>query len=187
MFDQLSQIAPTALGSWVGYSSWREYFDFVAQVLDKKAEAAAVWKAYDQRVSEIKAALDRQSQKKKVTFVYAYGSDMTIDAENSFVGSIFADLGLSQPDYPPTEDGTIALSEELLPMLDADILFVGAYSADARETLSVWERKPLWQQLKAVQAEQVYTVDTDIWRGENPIAAQRVIDELFEHFVKESA
>ena len=188
VFKQLSQIAPTALGSWVGYSSWREYFDFVAQTLGRENEAAVVWDDYAQHISDLKTALSKQVKDKKLTMIYSYGNGMTIDAENSFIGSIFADLDLSQPDYPPTEDGTITLSEELMPTIDADILFVSQYNnAESEATWTEWQKKPLWQQLKAVKAGQVYTVDADIWRGGNPIAAEQVLDELFEYLVKESA
>ncbi|MES1026284.1 TonB-dependent receptor [Gloeocapsa sp. BRSZ] len=39
IYPLLSQISPTALGHWYGSATWQEYFDFVAEALDKKAEA----------------------------------------------------------------------------------------------------------------------------------------------------
>ncbi len=182
-FEPLSQIAPTALGEWKGYSSWREHFDFVARILGKENAAEEVWADYSQRISELKAALDNQLTNKKVTSLYSYAGGMTIDAENSFIGSILSDLGIRQPDYPATEDGTIALSEELLPTIDADILFFSIYDEASKQTLANWEKKPLWQQLKAVQSNQVYVVDADIWRAGNPIAANLIIDDLFKHLI----
>lgn len=187
IFDKLSQIAPTALGPWEGYSSWREYFDFVARTLGKEDKAEAVWAGYEQHISEIKKSLDAQLKDPKVTAIYAYGDGMTIDAENSFVGSIFTDLGLRQPDYATTEDGTISLSEELIPTIDADFLFVSVYNLESEKILAEWEQKPLWNQLQAVQAGQVYVVDANVWRGGNPIAADLVLDDLFTYLVKESA
>lgn len=189
IFSQLSQIAPTALGEWEGYSAWREYFDFVARIVDKEDKAKTVWADYDKRIDSFKASMPPQLTDQIVTSIYAYGGAMTMDTETSFVGSILADMGLRQsefvsPDAP--DESTVSVSEEILPNLDADILFVNVYDTESEELLAEWERKPLWQQLKAVKANQVYVVDANIWRAGNPIAAHLVIDDLFRLLLQQS-
>ena len=184
VFDQLSQIAPTALGEWSGFPSWREHFDFVARVLIKEDEARQVWSNYSQKVDEIKNALSVQLQEMEVTVAYACCGTISIDAENSFAGSILGDIGIRRPaGQEPTDNGIIILSEELIPQMDADVIFVSAFDTDSEQVLADWRQKPLWRQLRAVQTGQVYVVDYDIWRGGNPIAANLVLDDLLNYLL----
>lgn len=186
IFKQLSQIAPTALGRWNGYPTWHEHFNFVANVLDKEDEAKQVWEAYKQKIDKIRAALGNQLQDVEVSVIYAYDDTITIDAENSFAGSILADIGIHQPKaQAAVEDGIIVLSEELIPKIDADIVFVSIYDTESEQILEDWQQKPLWNQLRAVQTGQVYVVDANIWRAGDPIAADLVTDDLFKYLVKE--
>lgn len=188
IFQQLSQIAPTALGNWDGYPSWREYFDFVANVLDREDEAKQVWDQYTQKVEAIQTALGNQLQNIEVSVVYACCGTITIDAENSFAGSILDDIGIRRPDnHAAVEGGIIILSEELIPEMDADVLFVAVYDEESEQILEDWQQKPLWNQLRAVQKGQVYVVDTGIWRGGNPIAADLMLDELFQDLIEDRA
>ena len=181
IFQQLSQIAPTALGNWRGFPFWREHFDFVASVLGEEDEAAKVWENYFQKVANIQATLGNKLQDTEISVIYAYGVNITIDAENSFAGSILADIGLRRPDgHAAVDRGIIGLSEERITQIDADILFVSVYDEDSEKLLAEWQQKPLWKQLKAVQNNQVYVVDADIWRGGNPIAADLMLDELLQ-------
>lgn len=182
IFQQLSQIAPTALGNWRGYPSWREHFEFVANVLGKEDEAAKVWEKYDQKVKGVQAALENQSQDMEVSVIYAWaGAGIIIDAENSFAGSILADVGFRRPEsHAAVDGGTIRISEERIPEIDSDILFVSVFDSDSEKVLAEWQQKPLWNQLKAVQNDQVYVVNGEIWRSGNPIAANLVLDELLQ-------
>lgn len=181
IFQQLSQVAPTALGTWNGYPDWRKYFNFVANVLGKEDEAAKVWENYFQKVDNIQATLGNKLQDTEVSVIYAYGVDITIDAENSFAGSILADIGLRRPESQAAVDGgIIMISEERIPDIDSDILFASVYDPDSEKLLAEWQQKPLWKQLKAVQSNQVYVVDANIWRGGNPIAANLMLDELLQ-------
>lgn len=157
IYSQLSQIAPTAVGEWNGYPSWREYFDFVASVLGKESEAKVVWDNYNSRIKELKNALG-DSQDLEISLAYAYGNKITMDAENSFAGSILADLGIRRPKSQAVADGgIIPLSEERISDLDADILFVSIFDEESEQILTDWQQKPLWNQLQVVQSKQVYT------------------------------
>jgi iron complex transport system substrate-binding protein len=185
IFKELSQIAPTALGNWNGFPTWREYFDFIASTLNKKDKAKQTWDSYEQKIDEIKAALGNQLQEFEVSVVYACCGTITIDTENSFAGSILADIGIRRPKgHSVVEDGTIILSEERISEIDADILFVSVYDAESEKILADWRQKPLWNHLKAVQKGQVYVVNYDIWRGGNPIAANLLISDLFKYLVE---
>ena len=186
IYSQLSQIAPTAVGEWSGYPDWREYFNFVARVLGKENEAKMIWNNYDRRIEELKTALGDNLQDIKVLFAYACCGVISIDTENSFSGSIMKDVGIRRPEsHAAVADGLIILSEERIPDIDADILFLSVdRDEESAQILANLQQKPLWNQLKAVQNKQVYIVNHSIWRGGDPIAANLVIDDLYKYLVK---
>lgn len=187
IYPELSQIAPTAVGKWSGYPDWREYFNFVARVLGKENEAKTVWNNYDRRIEELKTALGSSLQDIEVSFAYACCGVISIDTENSFSGSIMKEIGIRRPkSHAAVADGLVILSEERIPDIDADILFLSVYNdEESAKILANLQQKPLWNQLKAVQNQQVYFVNHDIWRGGNPIAANLVIDDLYKYLVEQ--
>ncbi|MEM9274137.1 MAG: iron-siderophore ABC transporter substrate-binding protein [Cyanobacteria bacterium P01_F01_bin.143] len=186
IFSQLSQIAPTAVGQWTGYPDWREYFDFVAHVLGKEKEAQVVWASYNQRINQLKIEIGDHLQDMEISLAYLYGNGITIDAGNSFAGSILEDLGIRQAKIQvAVSGGVIPLSEERLDYLDTDILFLSVYRDEESENgLTNLQKKPLWNQLQVVQNQQVYVVDPSIWRGGHPLAANLLLDELEEYLLK---
>ncbi|MEO1006713.1 MAG: iron-siderophore ABC transporter substrate-binding protein, partial [Cyanobacteria bacterium J06638_38] len=185
IYRQLSQIAPTALGEWNGYPSWREYFDFVARVLGKEDKANAVWSDYNRRIEELKTAVGNNLQDLEISLAYACCGTITMDAENSFAGSILADLGIRRPKSQVIGDGIIPLSEERLSDLDGDILFMSVYDQESKDILTDWQQKPLWNQLQVVQNKRVHVVDAGIWRAGDPLAANLVIDDLYKYLVEQ--
>lgn len=184
IYEQLTKIAPTAMGEWQGNPSWREHFDFVAHILGKEEEAKGIWRHYDERIDEFQQALGDRFKNLEVSTIYAYSGRMTVDVRNSFSGSIFSDIGIQQPlSHSSNTDGTLVLSEEKMSEIDADVLFVNVYDSESKKLLDEWQKKPLWKQLKVVQLGRVYVVDANFWRGGNLIAANLVIDDLFEYLV----
>lgn len=188
IYSQLSQIAPTVLDDWVGYPSWKDHFNFVAEVLGKTEAAEQVWKHYHQRIQELRTALGDRLQHLEVSFVHTCCGTVDIDLKNSFIGSILDDAGLRRP--PPQnateEDGIVLLSEERLMDIDGDILFVATYDDESTRTLEELKRKPLWNNLRAVQQGRVYRVDYSVWRGGNTLAANAVINDLFKYLVEDA-
>lgn len=185
-YQQLSQIAPTVVDDWQGYPSWKEHFNFVAEVLGQTEAAKQIWANYEQRIQKLRAALGDQYREIEVSYVYLCCGGISIDLKNSFSGMILDEVGLSRP---PTQDlendsGLVILSEELLTDMDGDVIFISVDEDDDSENmLKQLKQKPLWNKLKAVQQGRVYTVNLQTWRGGNPLAAYAVIDDLFKYLV----
>lgn len=188
IYSQLAQIAPTVVDDWEGYPSWRKHFDFVANVLGKEEVAEQVWSNYYQRIQSLKAALNNNPQAVEVSFVHTCCGTIDIDGENSFNGSILADVGLRRPPAQavPINGGIIKLSEERLMDIDGDVLFVAADGEEAAQEMLEVKQNPLWQKLRAVQNNRVYPVNYPTWRGGNPLAAEGVIDDLFKYLVEDA-
>ncbi|PSB23101.1 iron-siderophore ABC transporter substrate-binding protein [filamentous cyanobacterium CCP2] len=185
IYPQLSQIAPTVADDWEGYPSWREHFNFVAEVLGKTEEAEQVWENYHQRIDSLKAALGERVQELEISFVHICCGTIDVDLQNSFNGSILADVGVRRPSAQavPIAGGITSLSEERLMDIDGDILFVATDGEESTQKLESLKQNPLWKNLRAVQQNQVYPVNYPTWRGGNPLAADAVIDDLFRYLV----
>ena len=185
IYNQLSQIAPTVVDNWEGYPSWRDHFDFVAEVLGKTEEAKRVWANYHQRIDSLKAALGDRLQDLEVSFVHICCGTLDIDLKNSFNGSILADVGVQRPPAQavPIAGGITSLSEERVMDIDGDILFVATDGEESTQKLAKPKENPLWKNLRAVQQNRIYPVNYPTWRGGNPLAADAVIDDLFKYLV----
>jgi iron complex transport system substrate-binding protein len=186
--EKLAQIAPTVVDDWDGYPSWKEHFDFVAKTLGKTAVAEQVWEGYDQHIQALKIALGDTYENQAISVARICCNALASDVENSFSGIILEDAGLRRPQSQGKADGGLVFfSEELLTELDGDIMFVILdEDEDSKQLFEQLQRKPLWNQLKAVQQEQVYVVNLATWRGGNPLAADAMIDDLFKYLTKET-
>ncbi|WP_416669915.1 ABC transporter substrate-binding protein [Egbenema bharatensis] len=185
IYNQLTQIAPTVVDEWEGYPSWREHFDFIADVLGKSESAEQVWSHYYQRIESLKTALGDRTQDLEVSFVHSCCGTIDLDLKNSFNGSILADAELRRPPAQsvPIAGGIVSISQERLMDVDGDVLFVATDGDEATQKIANLQRNPLWQRLRAVQNDRVYPVNYPTWRGGNPLAADAVIDDLFKYLV----
>jgi len=186
VYKQLSQIAPTLLHDWEGFSSWKDHFNFVAKALGKTEKAEEVWAHYEQRIQELREALNNNYQNIQVSVVRVCCNNLASDVKNSFSGTILNDVGFSRP---PAQDsapgGLVIFSEELIPeKLDGDIIFA-IVDDDSEKAFEQLKQNALWNKLEAVQEGKVYPVSLAKWRGGNPLAADAVIDDLFKYLVKE--
>jgi len=189
-YDQLAQIAPTVADDWFGFDDWKDHFNFVANVLGKTEEAKEVWAHYEQRIQELREALGERYQDAEISVIRVCCNNLASDVKNSFSGTIIDDVGLRRP---PAQDsargGLVVFSEELITeKLNGDIIFAIVDDDDDSERFfAQLQQNPLWNQLKAVQAGNVYPVNLATWRGGSPLAADAVIDDLFEYLVEAEA
>ena len=190
IYPQLSNIAPTALYDWhennTNQDNWKEYFNFVAEVIGQEDAAKQVWQHYEQRIEQLKQALGDRYQHKTISFVNFCCGGINSETENSFIGSVLSDAGLQRPEsqrYNP--QGFINISEEALEMADGDVMFVVAYGGNetGEQDLSRIQQTPLWQRLNAVQQNRVYYVDPTVWRARTLLAADAIIDDLFKYLI----
>lgn len=188
-YQQLSQIAPTVVDDWQGYPSWKDHFNFIATVLDKTDKAQQVWSHYQQRIQDLRSVLGNRYSATKISVIRVCCNNLASDVENSFSGTIIADVGLRRPSSQKSADGGLVFfSEEKIPDLDGDIIFaIVDADIDSQKAFEQLKQKPLWNQLKAVKRGQVYPVYLPTWRGGNPLAADEVINDLFKYLVQTQA
>jgi iron complex transport system substrate-binding protein len=190
VYSQLSQIAPTVMLPWAEIKNdWKQHLQDVAGLLEKPKLATQLLDDYDRRIQELRQALgispaadqksaasskENRQQPIQASFVSVADGQLYDIGRLDFGNQILNDLGLLAP--RPTTSGMI--SEEILPEIAADVLFIAAYTENERSALEQLQQKPLWSRVKAVQQNQVYLVNYNVWRGYNILAAHVVLDEI---------
>ena len=80
----------------------------------------------------------------------------------------------------------------IIPEADGDMIFIwtGENTVEgkqqAQKQLTQLQGDPLWQQLEAVKNGRVYEVPS-YWIGSSAIAANLVIDDLFQYLIEEKS
>lgn len=195
-YSQLSQIAPTVLVDFEHSGEWKEHFAFVGEVLGKSEEVDRVMSDYYQRAKEFQQKMSN-SRKTDVSIVRIYPTQINLYTKAGFPGTILEDAGLSRP---PSQDLNLeetkgladnpiqyTISEEVIDKADGDAVFVvvGDWDAKIDEVLTSLKADPLWLKLEAVQQGKVYEVP-DYWLGSGAIAANAVLDDLFEYLLEDN-
>ena len=189
IYNQLSQIAPTVVLPWVETKGdWKQHLQDMAEVLEKTKLATQLLDDYDRRIQELRQALsispaadqkgaasstENRHQPIQISFAFVTNGQLYYSGKD-FADRILDELGLLAP--RSTTSGII--SEETLPEIAGDILFIATYTKNDRSLLEQLQQKPLWSQVKAVQQNQVYLVNINVWRGYNILAAHAVLDEI---------
>lgn len=184
-YDQLSEIASTVVLDWGGTGGWKDHLTDVADVLNATDAAEDVVAEYESRAAEVAEAIGDPSDV-EVSIVRFHEEELRLEVRNSFAGQIAEDLGLARPEVQNVEEdesGYVPVSLERLPDADGDVLFaftVADNDDEAPNLLEEAQGNPLWDELDAVQADNVHTVDYMKWIAANYISAHGVLDDLEE-------
>lgn len=192
IYEQLSQIAPTITHETV--FKFKDTVQLMGQALNKQEEAAGLLAAWDARVADFKTKISAKlgDQWPVETSVLNFRSDHARIYVTGYAGDILNELGFVRSDYQQEEadKGTVVVKltdKESIPSMDADAFFVflsDPGNEDAvKKTYDEWTNHPLWQNLKAVKANQVYQIDEVVWNlGGGITSANLLLDQLYEHF-----
>ena len=192
-YSQLSQIAPTVLLDFEHSGEWKERFAFIGEVLGKSEAVDRVMSDYYQRAKEFQQKMT-DSNETEVSVVRIYPTQINLYTKAGFPGTILEDAGLSRPpsqdlDLEETKSLTgdtiqYTISQEVIDKADGDAVFVvvGNWDDKIQEVLTSLKADPLWAKLNAVEQGKVYEVG-DYWIGTGIIAANAVLDDLFEYLV----
>ncbi|WP_286985631.1 iron-siderophore ABC transporter substrate-binding protein [Halomonas sp.] len=181
----LEQIAPTVFSSTV--SDFRDSLELVAKATGREDRAEQLLTCWNLRVADLRTKISTvlgNAWPQKAAVV-RFKSDHVRLYSSGFAGSILEELGFRQPDAAADQGWGMKLtSEENIPALDADVIFVLLEDDPAIEnTYRHWTAHPLWQRLTATQAGRVYEVDTVNWiMGGGILAANAMLDDLYRHY-----
>lgn len=189
IYDKLARIAPTVLAQAHPSQEWKAYLTFVGEALGKPREARELLADYDARLAEFKRRMGDRLATTTVSIVRSRPENVQVYLKGTFAGSVVAEAGLPRPpaqDRAPEKyaDNFENVSLELIPQLDAEVLFwVGRNEKEGAGIKQMIEH-PLWSQLDAAKQGRVYEVPFDVWvAGWNIIGANLLLDDLFKYLV----
>lgn len=185
VYPLLSRIAPTVVADTA--HDPEAMLELIGTASDREAEAQVLIDEWRARVADFRCRAEAHlgdAWPQRVSVVSFRGDHVRL-YHDGFARRILDQLGFLRSTEPQGSGWGIKLvSRESLPALDADAMFVFMRDDDAvTELHREWTAHPLWQQLEAVEREQVYYVDPVIWSmGSGILAAHRLLDELYEHY-----
>ena len=186
-YDKLSQIAPTVFTETTG-PDWRENFLVHADALGKEDEAQEVVEEYDAHVDEVVEQLGGPEAAAQTTVGFTRfveGAPTRLYLDDTFVGSIFTDLGVGRPDHLEETGFSLDISPEQIDKANADVIFYSTYGDPeaAKETAIL--SSPLWKRLDAVRNGKAFQVDDTLWMlGIGYTGANEVLEEMSGHLTR---
>ncbi|MEH1838071.1 MAG: iron-siderophore ABC transporter substrate-binding protein [Nostoc sp.] len=199
IYNMLSHIAPTVLGTFDRNAPWKGFLAFTADALGKTNLAQQLMANYYTRLAQLKASMSQHRLTTVVSIAELRSDGLFLPEAASFEGEVFRDAGIQRPPNQLLSfeksvrlrlGGRYAflpISEELLHEVDGDILFLVKDWSAASPNLDLIQQhllaSPLWHKLKVVQRSKVYEVGS-YWRGMGPISANLIIDDLFRYLTK---
>lgn len=188
-YELFSQIAPTVKANFKYVKgTWKDSLREVASILGSNKEAESAIANYQQRVKILRKAIERKLGRLEVSVSRFYASPQNppqFDTILSFSGGILQEVGLEAPPQQlqlttNSDTSYVLISLERIDLLDANTLFV-MLDPGAEDNFRRYQKSPLWQKLNVVQSKRVYTVDSGYWWLGNILAANAILDDLYQY------
>ncbi|MEM9909018.1 MAG: iron-siderophore ABC transporter substrate-binding protein, partial [Cyanobacteria bacterium P01_D01_bin.44] len=187
LYRQLSNIAPT-VGLSLRVSQWQDRFLALAEAVNQTERAGLLLDEYDQKVDAFRQTLGDRLQGVDVSYIRVRTDGIFLYVKSSPVGDVMTDLGLQRPpaqDVVLRRSPRIPISLEELDKADGDIMFVfGTEFGDTQDMFAQLQTNPLWQQLHAVQTNQVHVVTETYWSFPGIQGANLLIDDLTQYLTQ---
>jgi iron complex transport system substrate-binding protein len=191
-YRQLSQIAPTVLTPHKDSKDWKAALMDFAEALGKTDVAEQILQDYNDRLETFKTQMGDRLEDTQVSVVRIYPTHISLYLNDVFIGTILQDAGLPRPPSQDKSGAAYEISKERIRDADGDVIFVWTYGynqqyqQEAQTALEQLKTDLLWSQLNAVQQGNVYEVP-GYWIGAGPLAANAVIDDLFQYLLDQPA
>lgn len=175
-YPLLSAIAPSILID-EPKDDWRPWLLSVGRALGCELAVAEGIEAYDRRASEVGNRLRASHAGETVLVLRVREKDIRIYGGGRRSGPVlYRDLGLTPHRLTPLEEDSLTISNEMIPQLTADHIFLMVEDAGKMQGL---QATTLWRNLPAVRAGHVYDVDIEPWnRSSGPLSFRRIVDDV---------
>ncbi|WP_188191671.1 ABC transporter substrate-binding protein [Nonomuraea sp. SYSU D8015] len=188
LYDKLSKIAPTVFSETTG-AIWKENIRLMGQALGKEELAETKIKEYEERAAKIGASIKEKDGKLPTISIVRFAGEPTVRlyVEKSYSGIVMKDVGFPRPEGQPTVEDTIAVdvSQERIPDLDADHIFVSTYEdPSVEESKNKFVDNPLWAKLKGEKHE---VADLTWMTAVGIQGAHSVLDDVAKFFGVDAA
>lgn len=180
IYDKLSAIAPTVFAETTGVT-WKENIALYAKALGKEAQAQQALADYQARAAKLGAEIKETNGGTMPTasVVRFIAGPTRLYQKASFSGTVLKDVGLNRPASQDVDASMMDVSPEQLDKADADLVFVTTADDPNKTQQSQVQSTPLWQNLKAVKANKVFTVPDETWMsGIGVQAADQMLNDI---------
>ncbi|MFH9348808.1 ABC transporter substrate-binding protein [Kitasatospora sp. NPDC017646] len=148
----------------------------------RAAEAGAADAAYRTKLRDVVTALGGPA-KAAATRVemarFLAGAPTRLYLDDTFVSSLFKDLGLGRPANQDKSGFSLEISPEQVDQAAADVIFYSAYGDAAKSDRTRITEGTLWKNLDAVRNGRVHQVDDDLWMlGIGYSGAGLILDQI---------
>lgn len=185
VYNQLSAIAPTIAHETVYV--FKETVELMGEALDEEEKAKEIVKDWDERVIDFKGKLEDKMGENKPEHVAVlnFRADHARIYYTGFAGSILGELGFKGPESMKADSPDIIklTDKESITEMNADVFYVFMDVNDPAvvKNYEEWSSHPLWKNLDAVKAGQVYEVNEIVWNlGGGVISANLMLDDLYD-------
>ncbi|MFJ9839555.1 ABC transporter substrate-binding protein [Kitasatospora sp. NPDC101155] len=180
-YEQLSKIAPTVLSKTTG-PTWKENARLHAEATGRQPEAEAADAAYRSKLRDLVTALGGPAKAAAIRVEMARflaGAPTRLYLNDTFVGSLFKDLGLGRPANQDKSGFSLEISPEQVDQAAADVIFYSVYGDAARSDQAKITEGALWKNLDAVRNGRVFRVDDNLWMlGIGYTGAGLILDQM---------
>ena len=186
IYDKLSKIGPTVFSVTTG-PTWKDNIRLLGRALGKEELANQKITAYETRAKKVGDAIRAKvGHNPSISLARFVGGEQTVRlyTEKSFPGGVlFADAGLARPQGQPTSEKiAVDLSQEQISSLDAERIFVSAWTDPKGETEKIKQQylaNPLWGQLKGQKQD----ISDVVWVSSVSLqGAHAMLDDLAKGF-----
>ncbi|MFK2827173.1 iron-siderophore ABC transporter substrate-binding protein [Bacillus sp. B190/17] len=186
IYDQLTAIAPTVAHETV--FEFKGTVELMGKAMNQEEKANEILSAWDNRVADFQSKIKEKlgDQWPLHVSVLNFRADHARVYVTGFAGSILNELGFEGPKnlQDPSLDVVKFTDKESISDMNADVFYIFMEDDPAvKKTYDEWTNHPLWKNLDAVKANQVYTVDEIIWNmGGGIKAANLMLDDIYDRF-----
>lgn len=195
VYDQLSEIAPTIITD--PSNEFKYTLDIMGQATNQEDAADQLLLDWEDRVADFQEKMaEEYDEWPMTTSVLNFRSDQIRLFTGGFPGGILDELGFAHTEIQQEaiDNDEVFLeftNTESIPEMDAEVFFVfmqgNQDEADLEDSWGTWTEHPLWNDLDAVENDQVHMVDEITWNmGGGYVAANEMLDQLYEVFELES-
>lgn len=187
-YDQYNKIAPTYVVGTEENNDWREELLTIGEVFGMEEHAEQVLADYEEKAAAAKEEIQSAIGEESVAAIWLTGDTFYVVSENLSSGDLlYNDMGLTAPSVVTeiSETSTANWSEislEKLAELEAEHIFL--VNSDKGNGSAMLE-DPIWQNIPAVQNDNIYEYDADAsWLYTGPIANSQMIEDALESLVE---
>ncbi|WP_246050062.1 ABC transporter substrate-binding protein [Aquibacillus sediminis] len=183
IYPQLEEIAPTIiLGSLAAdYQGILDGFEVIAQAVNQEEHGAEILELHKQKMEELRAQIPEDETRTVMPAVVASSGFYAHD-DDSYTGSLLSSIGLTNA-IQSGDERYNKINLEQVVEFNPDIMF--HMVAGDETVVDEWADNSLYQDVSAVESDQVYQVDRNMWsRFRGLISSEQILEDAINHLYK---